>query len=170
MTGSSLFDHLARHTRIVVTGPQRSGTRITAQMIAADTGHTFVDEMSFEVSNEALWRLILKEEQVVVQAPGLLKVIVDRPPSGIFVVLMRRDLGRIHASEDRIGWETVLHGNSGELAQFGLKEGQSADIKYEYWDTHDKCFDFVELPGDIAAHPLYLPDHRRIGFGPLQTS
>jgi hypothetical protein len=124
-----LFEHLACYSRIVVTGPQRSGTRITTKMIAADTGHTFVDEVELGVDDDATFRLVLQRSNVVLQAPGLLKVIVDDPPTGIFVVLMRRDLERVHASEDRVAWESQIHGNSSELAKFGLTEGQSADIK-----------------------------------------
>jgi hypothetical protein len=46
-----MFEHLAVHSKIVVTGPQRSGTRIASQMIASDTGHEFVDEVDFLITD-----------------------------------------------------------------------------------------------------------------------
>jgi hypothetical protein len=165
-----MFENLAVYPKIVVTGPQRSGTRIAAKMIAADTGHEFVDEMSFQVSDIRRWREILQRERIVVQSPHMLKDVVDDPPPGIFVVLMRRDLAQIHKSEQRIQWEQVLHGNTHELRKFGLTEGDSAQIKYDYWQTHPKTVPFREVQYEsIRAHPRFIPDDLRRDFGPLQT-
>ena len=99
-----MFEYLSRHRKIVVTGPQRSGTRIASKMIAADTGHAFVDERAFRTHDVALWRQILTRDKLVVQSPGMFKEVLDDPPPDIFVVVMRRPLDSIHASEDRIEW------------------------------------------------------------------
>ena len=88
-----MFENLAVHNKIVVTGPQRSGTRIGAQMIAADTGHQFVDEAEFLIKDSDLFREFLQRDGVVVQAPHMLKDVVDDPPPGILIVLMRRGPG-----------------------------------------------------------------------------
>src|SRR5579875_68345 len=80
-----MFEHLAVHPMIVVTGPQRSGTRIAARMIAADTGHRFVDETEFLIKDEARFRALFRSpggEAFVVQAPHMLKDLVDDPPPG----------------------------------------------------------------------------------------
>lgn len=165
-----VFEHLAVHSRIVVTGPQRSGTRVAAQMIATDTGHAFVDEMEFLIKDEALFRQVLQRDNIVVQAPHMLKDMVDDPGPGVFVVLMRRSLDDIHASADRIRWVEELGGNRTELAKFGLTEGDSAAIKYEYWDSHEKSVPFLELEyNSLSRHPLYVPPDQRKNFGPLQT-
>ena len=42
----------------------------------------------------------------------MLKDVVDDPPPGIFIVLMRRDLDQIHASAARIGWTENFGGNT----------------------------------------------------------
>ena len=118
-----MFEHLAVHSKIVVTGPQRSGTRIGAKMIAADTSHQFVDEAEFLIKDNDLFRQFLERDGVVLQAPHMLKDVVDDPPPGIFIVLMRRDLDEIHASADRIGWTENFGGNTKELKKFGLSEG-----------------------------------------------
>jgi hypothetical protein len=165
-----MFEHLAAWPKIVVTGPQRSGTRIAARMIAADTGHRFVDETEFLIKDQGKFREILLADHIVVQAPHMLKDVVDDPPPGIFIVLMRRPLDEVHASAARIAWEERYGGNTTELAKFGLTEGDSAAVKYEYWDSHKKLVPFTEV--DFAAlrsHPMYLPEEVRKDFGPLQT-
>jgi hypothetical protein len=167
-----MFEHLATHPKIVVTGPQRSGTRIAAKMIAADTGHTFVDETEFAIKDVGAFReLFSQRDNIVAQAPHMLKDVVDDPPPGIFVVLMRRDLEQIHASEKRIQWAEVYGGNKTELAKFGLTEGDPATVKYAYWGSHEKTVPFVELEYEaLRRHPLWVPEEQRSGFGPLQTA
>ncbi len=166
-----MFEDLAVHSRIVVTGPQRSGTRIAARMIAKDTKHRFVDELEFDTRNEELWREILRDEQIVVQAPCMLKEVVDNPPAGTFIVLMRRDLTKIHASEHRVGWDQMPDGNALELEKFGLAEGDSAGTKYDYWESHEKMVPFLELEYEsLRQHPLFIADDRRRNFSALQTS
>jgi hypothetical protein len=166
-----MFEHLAVHPRIVVTGPQRSGTRIAAKMIAADTGHAFVDEMEFAIKDAGAFGEVLRREGIVAQAPHMLKDLVDEPPAGTFIVLMRRDLGRIHASEHRIRWAEVYGGNITELAKFGLSEGDPATLKYAYWDSRPKLVPFLELEYEaLRSHPLWVPDEQRHDFGPLQTA
>jgi hypothetical protein len=166
-----VFEYLAALSkRIVVTGPQRSGTRIATRMIAMDTGYRYVDEGEFLVHNDELWRLILAGEGIVVQSPGMLKDVVDNPPPGIFVVLMRRSLDDIHASADRIRWEEHLKGNTSELAKFGLASGDSASVKYDYWGKRSKSFPYQELDYEsLRGHRLWVEKEHRRNFGPLQT-
>lgn len=164
-----MFERLAVHPKIVVTGPQRSGTRYAAQMIAADTAHEFVDEVDFLIKDGDLFREILQRDGIVVQAPHFLKDMVDDPPPGVFVVLMRRDLDQIHASALRIGW-AELGGIRTELGKFGLTEGDPAAVKYSYWDAHEKSVPYEELEYEsLRAHPMFVPEALRQHFGPLQT-
>jgi hypothetical protein len=166
-----VFEDLGTHRRIAVTGPQRSGTTIAARMIAHDTGFTFVDETQFGVHDPAGLRAALDADGVVVQCPSMLRHLVDEPVPGVLVVLMRRRLDEIHASEDRINWESALRGNSKELAVFGLTEGDSARLKYEYWDSHDRPFPNREVDYDsLPAHPLFVPAGLRSEFAPKQTT
>jgi hypothetical protein len=163
-----MFEDLVIESRIVVTGPQRSGTRIAAQMIAEDTGHRYVDEADFTFVDDRKWREVLKDENIVVQCPAMLKPIVDRRDPKLFVVLMRRDLAAIHKSQDRIDWhEYEIY----ELQRFGLTEGDSAAIKYDYWDTQPHPPRYLEVDYDVLMqHPRYLPPTKRTDFGPHQTT
>jgi hypothetical protein len=100
----------------------------------------------------------------------MLKVILDAPPPDVYVVLIRRDIQEIHASEERIGWEERLKGNSRELSMFGLAAGSSAAVKYDYWERSRKSENFVEIDYDsLQAHPLYIPANLRGDFRPKQT-
>jgi hypothetical protein len=100
----------------------------------------------------------------------MLKVILDAPPPDIFVVLMRRDLGAIHASAQRIEWEGTWNGNTTELAVFGLTAGDSAHVKYEYWDSRPKPAKYLEPDYEsLQGHPLYVPGEHRRNFDPKQT-
>jgi hypothetical protein len=166
-----MFEQLSGHSKIVVTGPQRSGTRIAAQMIAHDTGLRFIDETEFLIKDEDLFHeMVDQRDGFVAQAPHMLKDLVDRPMAGVLVVLMRRDLDRIHASAERIGWERVYGGNTTELRTFGLTEGDSAAVKYAYWDSHVKPEPHLEVEYEsLRDHPLWLQEDVRKDFGPLQT-
>jgi len=165
-----MFEELAAHRHIAVTGPQRSGTTIVGQIIANDTGHRYVDELFYGIYDLAEWQRVLTGDRVVVQCPHMLKVIVDSPPPGVFVVLVRRDLDEIHASERRIGWEETMQGNTKELAPFALSQGDSARIKYDYWDSHPKDFPHLEVSYEaIAGHPLFVDHRHRQTFHAKQT-
>jgi hypothetical protein len=165
-----MFEELAAHRRIAVTGPQRSGTTIVGQIIASDTGHRYIDELFFGIYGVEEWREALTRDRVVVQCPHMLKLIVDSPPPDVFVVLVRRDLSAIHASERRVGWEATMQGNSKELAPFSLTEGDSAQIKYDYWDSQPKNFPFLEVEYDsIQTHPLFVDSLQRHSFRAKQT-
>jgi hypothetical protein len=167
-----MFEYMAIHSRIVVTGPQRSGTTIAAKMIAHDTGHRYVDEAEFAVYDVEKWEAIAREEdRVVVQCPHMLKVIVDSLPPDIFVVLMRRNLEDIHNSQRRIDWECRFKGNTRELAMFGLVEGDSAQLKYDHWDSSQKPANFVEIDYEsLRNHPLYVAKEHRVNFHFRQTA
>lgn len=115
-----------RH-RIIVTGPQRSGTRIAAKILAHELGYTYVDEDAIGVDNEqAFWQLLLPGQTAerdepgnwVLQAPGLSHMVHRLPylvaeaaataptgrPEDYAVVWMLRDEIAIVKSELRIGW------------------------------------------------------------------
>lgn len=166
-----MFEELAKYSRIAVTGPQRAGTTIASKMIAADTGYRFMDEKEFGTFDSDRWRRLFQDEYgIVVQCPHMLKDAVDDAPPGVLIVLMRRSLDDIHASDERVRWQAQYKGNTTELRKFGLREGDSAQIKYDYWDRHDKDFPHLEIPyGRLAGHPLYVAEPLRKSFQMKQT-
>ena len=176
-----MFEHLAHHAIILVTGPQRSGTRIAAKMIAHDTGHTYVDEEAFGTYNLRDFTLILRRSNIVVHCPAMSHVIHGVAEChDILVVFMLRDTDDIAASEARIQWD---RGPYIELAHFGyhgkraktyrLRGGQIAPLKYKRWEMWQKAlvWHHLELSYEsLAAHPLWVPKEDRHNWTPEQTS
>lgn len=163
-----MFEHLTYVPHVVVTGPQRSGTTIAARMIAEDTGHRFVDESEFGAYNVDQWRDECHKDRVVVQCPTMLKRIVDERDPYLFVVLMRRPLAEIHASQERIGWQRY---EAWELLQFGLTKGDSAAIKYLYWNERPKPSFHLEVEyASLQGHQLWVEQEQRLHFHAKQTA
>ena len=163
-----MFEYLAPFSRIIVTGPQRSGTTICAAMIAHDLGYKFYTEdrihtRSVWLANELLWH----DTNFVLQAPAICRwVHYVAFATEVAVVLMRRKLDDIHASEHRIRWAGSYH-NKVELMAYGLKEGDSAAVKYAYWDQKQKAMilnPFEVEYESLAAHPMWVPKEERVNF------
>jgi len=67
-----MFELLSQFNTILVTGPQRAGTRICAKMIAYDTGHEYVDEDSIGMDSlYRLYGLLETNRPMVIQCPVL---------------------------------------------------------------------------------------------------
>lgn len=166
-----MFEHLAKFRVVIVTGPQRSGTRITAKMIAHDTGHQFIDERAINI--DSLYRLVdaLRLNGVVVQCPALSRwVHTFGQNEDIAIVMVRRPVEDIIASQERINWTEQFE--MIELIRYGAIKGPIARVKYDYWDSHQKehilnAFD-VNYE-DLSNHPLWIDKSKRADFGPHQT-
>lgn len=174
-----MFEHLAKYDVILVSGPQRSGTRIAAKIFAADTGHRYIDENGFGIYDEYKFRVILQQRKIVVQCPPMSHIIHEVATDDTLVVFMIRDLDDIVASERRINW-TI--GPYKELANYGLPRqaarryrqhgGQVAPLKYAYWwgTQRAQVPHYLELEYEsLSAHPLWVPKERRANFKARQT-
>ena len=181
MVGSEgMFEHLKEFPVILVTGPQRSGTRICAKMIAHDTGHRFVDEA--EIHTDSLYELVLqmhfaeeRGQKIVVQCPALCHDVIHFKPYNPAIVMMIRNIDDIHASERRIGWwfndlEAIKYWDWTEQER---PMGDIARLKYDYWWLvcqewkEDSWFE-VEYES-LSAHPLWIPKEERGDFNAWQT-
>lgn len=166
-----MFEHLATFDRIIVTGPQRSGTTITARIIAHDTGLEYIDEQEFQAINVAKWRnMVRKRRHFVMQAPGMCRYVHEfgHEPD-LLVVMVKRPIADIVASQRRINWQSEAF----ELARYDLppRAGVIAEIKYGFWDAVQKhsIENSIEICyNDLDQHPLWLPAGERLNFGPRQ--
>jgi hypothetical protein len=164
-----MFEWLQPFSRIFVTGPQRSGTRICARMIAHDTGYDYIDETDFHFDSlYLLFSLLEKKERVVVQCPVLCRHAHLFGDDRTAVILMRRKVREIIRSQKRIQWTWEWL----ERDRYGRTRGDIAGIKYEYWEKHQKKK--IKHPFEIdyaslARHPLWLPKENRTSFSPTQT-
>lgn len=161
---ASLKNHAPRS--VLVTGPQRSGTTIAAHILAHELAYAYVDEDEVHVHNADEARQVLRQIRVVLQAPGLCSI-ADR--LNALVVIMRRDLAAIAASEKRIGWVAA---EANEYCRYGLDpaQGPIAALKYRIFDALQKpfCMAFDLEYESLAEHPLWVPAERRAAFTPRQ--
>lgn len=165
-----MFEYLSRFDKVVVTGPQRSGTTICAKMIAADLGYKFYPEERVGIRLPAmLHELIAAQHEFVVQCPALCHCIEDFSAEDVAIVLMRRDVADIVASEERIKFERK---RARELAQYGRKDGVVSAVRYDHWERHQRPYithAFEVEYESLSEHPLWVPKERRADFGPRQT-
>ena len=92
---------------IAVTGPERSGTTITTEMICAGTAYTNIAEETWDNDFEALWRLLNSRDRLVVHAPHLtfrVHEIDQQCPDRVLVVFVLRAIKDIVASQRRNHW------------------------------------------------------------------
>jgi len=171
-----LFEYLSKHKRIVVTGPQRSGTRIGAKMISYDLGYNLIDEREIDI--DSLYRLndMIRLDKVVIQAPALCRFAhFFGVAQDTAVVLMVRDIDDIIASQERINWtyESIEMVYYADLIEGGLLEaGPIAAVKYQGWELqkagipHWYEIEYKSLKG----HPLWIDKIERKSFAPHQTN
>ena len=158
-----VFEHIP-HKKILVTGPQRSGTTICARMIAHDTGFEYIDENRIGVDNLTLAKMLFESsENFVLQAPALSRWC--HKLNADLVVFMMRAISDIEKSQRRIGWgcEAI------ELKKYGAHHGPIAQIKYNFWHNRQKAQvkNYLEANyNDLAGHKLF--EHNRSGFSARQ--
>lgn len=159
-------------TQIVVTGPQRSGTRIASKIIAHDFGLNYIDEKiikcySLNAAKSAL-------DNSVVQAPGL-SAKCHLFPENVLIVFMCRMLTEIQASERRIKWDPKFAENEFLLYEdVGFKQINAPISNYKYlvWSRNQRPLikKSVELEyHSLNLHPLWIPKNLRTDFKYNQT-
>ena len=166
-----MFEHIT-HKKIIVTGPQRAGTRIATTMIAQDTGLRFVDESEVGYYDIEKMRDFIKyEDNFVIQAPNFSNII-DQFSDDVLIVFMMRPIEDIDASRVRI-----LHINGGcnNKRRSNDKEKllgrKQAPLKYEDWEEQKKNIKhYLEVEYDsLKEHPLFVPKEHRANFQWNQT-
>lgn len=169
-----MFEHLKKHKCVVVTGPQRSGTHICAEMISRDLKYEYVHEHmcgdNFKKPYETImyYRSLIKDKNhtyntiydgVVFQLPAF-SAYCHLLPDDIAIVFMRRDIEDILRSEKRIQWPMAGH----ELDKYFRTNGVISQIKYEVWEAwqRDTIKHYYEIKYDtLKEHPLWKkPDDR----------
>lgn len=166
------FEFLRPYRHILVVGPQRSGTTITAQIIAHDLEKTFVDERQVKGdAGQQVEMLRGREDSCVVQCPAWTYTCHTLGGSEIAVVLVRRPIEEIVASQERIHWTERCQPQ--ELARYGLDSGVISEVKYRVWDERQKA---VLAPHgheveyhSLAGHSLWIPAPERLNFMAKQT-
>lgn len=182
-----MFEYLESFDKILVTGPQRTGTRICAEMIMRDLdrpmqGHNvlYVDEALLNFDSLAgLYDVMVDDRLLVIQCPALARYIHHfGHRDDVAMVWMQRDIEDIVASQQRVGWR----GGSAELLRydrpllahaFTPDSAAPAMVKNEFWYQvqrprikHPHEVEFESL----AGHRLWVPKEKRADFEWFQTS
>jgi hypothetical protein len=165
-----MFEWLAEFNTVLVTGPQRSGTRIASRMIAHDIGYEHIDEDAIHMDSiYKLYSIITEKNHIVVQCPVLCRYVHMLADDHVAVVLMRRNIEDIIASQKRIQWMWEWL----ELARYDRSDGIISEVKYQFWDqvqkVHIKHAFEVEYES-LAAHPLWIAKELRQNFEADQTA
>lgn len=156
--------------KVLVTGPQRSGTTIAARILADELGYRFVSEK--DIKTHSLWRLhkrLLSLRREVIQGPcfGSICHYIDTPKT--LVVFMRRNVDQIARSEQRIGWNA----QKWELANYFRDSGTVGAVRYECWEKYQQPLmevPWIELAHDsFAGHRLWVESEKRRHFSDHQT-
>ena len=169
-----MFEHLKKHDRIFVCGPNRSGTTIAARIIAADTGHDLVLEDDFGYSRlDKFAAFVNGDRPVVIQCPFLTPIIHDLPYligfdiSEAMVVMMRRPTDEIIDSENR-----AVSQDGTKIAFHLIGEARKKRVYHDHSDKHIStvCYDAWEeqkrlIPTSVdvdyyalRGHPLWVED------------
>jgi hypothetical protein len=133
---------------IFVTGPQRSGTRLAAQIIARQTGRTFVDELDYNPDIPM---------NSVIQAPFLLKAVIELSfmfPTAEFA-FMYRNVDDIVKSMEHIEWYKDYINDSNFYLEY-------VEHSYRYIDFLKKELDasrWFDIRYEfLAQDPLFVKD------------
>ena len=184
-----MFKRFRKHNVILVTGPQRSGTRITAKAIAQDTGHEYVDEKEFGNSKAGLFHEIIEERvKIVVHCPAMAYRI--HKVKDVFVVFVKRNIEDIALSQERVGGYYKKSHYKRYLSKclpkelFDIWDIEGGILRrsisrvawpmtvYNFWETVQKPImkDATEVDYEsLRNHPLWIDKAQRVDFKPEQT-
>lgn len=181
-----MFEFLEPFHYILITGPQRSGTTIAANMIAEDLDYDLYYDGNV-TSNLGKWpgefhiqefidlyhsdREIVKarpytrrSDRFVLQCPAFCRFVHHwKDVDGLAVVMMIRPVEDIIASQERIGWGFEEQ----ERELYDGAQGPIAQVKYNLWPTQKKILGerAFELEYEsLSGHTMWVPKEMRAEF------
>jgi len=159
---SALFDYLRGRRIILVVGPQRAGTTIASVMIANDLDYEYLRSEDF-----GSWEVFLgnRNKPCVIRCPEYTaKAHWHTNVDLLAVVIIRRPVMEIIASQERVGWGFEV----AEMLNYPGYKPPVSKAKYDYWDNvqkyvlGDSAFE-IEYKS-LIAHPMWIPPERRQDF------
>ena len=166
-----MFEELRSFNKILVTGPQRAGTKIASKMIAHDTGYQYIDEHDYGGFYVDRFKKAISGDNIVVQCPTMSGRIEDFTTDDMLVVFMFRDIEDIARSEDRVDWSVGVYN---ELYNYGFRVneakryrqagGRTAPLKYKRWKIQKQMIEHhIDLEYEsLSKHSLWIPKEQRI--------
>jgi len=165
-----MFEEMKGFDKILVTGPQRSGTTLCAQIIADELGHKFVPEEDININQVDRLKLLLAEpERMAIQCPGVARWIDEIADENCAVVWMMRNTGDIIESERMIKWDDSVERTAYDAV--GIDRPISV-IKTEYYFEEQEPViknAFVVTYEDLEKSKWWVPLGERKHWGPRQV-
>lgn len=176
MKYSEFKELYAKNKKIVIVGPQRSGTTFSAKAIAEDKGVHHIDEMTFQAEQyEKFLRIVENKKGFCVQAPAMThlseNIIKDIPD--VLLVYLNRPIGEIKSSINRIKWGYDEHEKSKMKSVTDVFSHEiSAETKYRYLKAlSEKNKNIINIDyHSMKVHPLWINKELRVNFGPKRIS
>lgn len=169
-THHSEFGKFAQFDRVIVTGPQRSGTKIVANMISIATGFDLVrhQQMSLPGGVEAF----KKSKNIVLHHPSFVAFLRDVSDERTAIVYCWRYLPDILASEHKWKWKKNYPLELGYLKKQGYirkvsEKHKPAKLKNLIWkNTLEPTLlnTFTVKYESLDTHPLWVPKEKRDKF------
>jgi hypothetical protein len=171
---SELLTRLPTYRVVIVTGPQRSGTTIATQILAAELRFTPVLEESFREDNlMAFASIVVKRRKAVIQAPALSSIVHLLSAVDVAVVFMWRRVEDIIRSEERIDWTKSFERVEKEKYFLPDDPRPVSEIKQTIWREQQRprlgARAFELDYESMSNHPLWIEKSSRVNFLPRQT-
>ncbi len=160
---SELSDICKLKDRIIVSGPQRSGTTFTARQLS-NNSKPYVDEFKKPSTKKWVWQFANNSHKTHLVDCDL-------------VVWMLRDESDVSKSEKRINWKYFDIEKKKYQDLFGEIKSEldsNYKMKHYYWNHHQKdqikCDYVVFRYSDAVDCPEFLDKSLRVSFSAKQTS
>ena len=164
---SDLVEACKPYKKIIVAGPQRSGTTFVARSLASSLGYQIVDESESPDKFDC--------KSYVWQFASRLHTLQDFNDYDL-VIWMNREKKDVQASEKRIGWSFFEQHKKEYISVFGDRAkafDNNYDMKHYFWNAVQKDAiqsDFIEFDySNLLDAPDYLTKDKRVGFSSKQT-
>jgi hypothetical protein len=132
------FSKFKQYSKIVVSGPQRSGTNLISEIFSEELGYPVVDEEEFHFHFEKDFvETLANKSKVVVQAPGMCHILHKLTEPNTCVVFCLRDPLEIMQSQYNLEWR----GEAFERKKYTRPEYSYLPIglaKYIEWFFHQR--------------------------------
>ena len=180
------------YKRIIITGPQRSGTTFTAKAIADTLNYKFVDEAEFGINNFNRFKSELSEDNIVIQAPAMSSMVHMAAGEDDLVVFMSRKwsdiLKSVYKKNGRLSnWifqDTMYELEKSHIQKVDPNINSVYDLIVDRNSYYLNCFYALwkeyfskQIPNSIALnyesmnkHPMWVNKNLRSHFLIKQTS
>jgi hypothetical protein len=132
------FSKFEQYSKIVVSGPQRSGTNLISKIFSEELGYRVVDEEEFGFHFERDFiEVLTSQSKIVMQAPGMCHILHKLTESNACIVFCLRNPLEIMQSQYNLEWE----GEALERKKYTRPEYSYLPIgltKYIEWFFHQR--------------------------------